>query len=310
MNLNSLDFNILKHLHYLVQEKSVSNAAKKAGITQSAMSKSLKKIREIFEDEILIENGIGYSLSEKASHLKPKVEELLKSMDLLLSPCQSFDPKKEEAVIKIVSSDYGNLIYLPHIVEKLKQYPHIKLEVYSPQEQDLNRLQEEDVDFYLGIGKMTLLPPNLMVKKIFSEKLLSAVCSKHPLAKDSVTLEEFVAYPHMLISNLNLNTGQTSLIYNKGIVDFELEKLGLKRSVDLVVPHFSSAPLLLPNTKYVLSAPSKVIEYFSKMIKIKTFETPVLKNEQSEFYLAWHSLSLSKRHNLWFKEEIIDKIRV
>lgn len=310
MNLNSVDFNVLKHFYYLVQEKNVSKAAKKAGITQSAMSKSLKKIREIFEDDLLIENGTGYSLTEKASSLKPKVEELLKNMDLLLSPCQEFNPSKELATIKIVSSDYGNLIYLPLIVEHLKKYPNIKLEVYSPQEQDLNRLQEEDVDFYLGIGKMSLLPANLRVKKIFSEKILSAVCSSHPLAKKEVSLEEFISYPHMLISNLNLNTGQTSLIYNKGIVDIELEKQGLTRSVDLVVPHFSSAPLLLPKTNYVLSAPSKLIKYFEKLIKIHTFNTPVLQNGESEFYLAWHSLSLSKRHNLWFKEQIIDKIKI
>lgn len=309
MNLNALDFNLLKHLQFILNEKNISEAARKAGVTQPAMSKSLKKIREILQDEILIKTGSAYQLTEKGLALVDKVGNLIKDLELVFTPCSNFDPSLEKITIKIVSSDYGNLVFLPKIVKKLEQYPNISLEVYSPQEQDLNRLREEDVDFYMGIGKLSLLPESLVVKKIFSEHLLSAIGSTHPLVeKEKISLEDFVSHPHLLISNLNLNTGNLNLVYNKGVLDLELEKEGIKRTVSTVVPHFAIAPQLLKDSNLILSAPSRLIEYFAPQLNLKTFQPPVKNNPESEFYLAWHPLNIQKRSNSWFKQEIIDKI--
>lgn len=309
MNLNALDFNLLKHLQIILNEKNISEAARKAGITQPAMSKSLKKIREILQDEILIKNGPSYQLTEKASSLVDKVGNVIKDLELVFTPCTNFDPQTEKITIKIVSSDYGNLIYLPKIIQKLEKYPNIKLEVYSPQEQDLNRLREEDVDFYMGIGKLSLLPESLIVKKIFSETLLSAVGKQHPLSKkEEISLEDFISFPHLLISNLNLNTGNLNLVYNKGVLDLELEKAGVQRNVAMVVPHFAIAPNLLQKSQLILSAPSRLITYFATQLELTTFNPPVTNNPESEFYIAWHPLNIQKRSNSWFKQEIIDKI--
>ena len=311
MSLNSIDFNILKHLHALLEDQSVSKAAKRAGVTQSAMSKSLKKIREVFKDEILIEKGKHYDLTEKALTLKPLVSQQLKSLELVFNPTIEFDPLKEEAKIKIVSSDYGTLVLGNQILEKLKHFPLVNVEFYSPQEQDLNRLQDEDIDFYLGIGSIQLLPSKLRVKKLGIEKLETAVSRTHPLAKkQTLTVEDFISFPHLLISNLNLNTGKNNLVYNKGVVDFALEEINKKRQVSAVVPHFTSAPLLLKNSSLILSAPSKVLRYFEPLVDLKVFPLPVEIKDPADFYLAWHEASLQKRANKWFKQNILDSLEI
>ena len=307
MNLKDIDLNLLKYLKLLLEERNVSSAAKKADISQPAMSKNLKKIRDIFQDEILQPKGKDLVLSEKAKYILPEITRLFKELEGVLQPCSEFNPKSEEGTIKIVSSDYANILYLPKIINKLKEYPNIKLEVYSPQEQDLNKLKDENVDFYLGIGNASLLPENLIVKKIYVEKFVSAVCESHKLSSKTVSVEDYVSYPHMLISNLNLNIGKVNMKYSRGVIDEKLDSLGLKRNVNLVIPHFSTGPLLLKNTDYILTAPKSIIEYYSNLINLYIFEPPV-ENFKSDFYLAWYPGSIDKRLNSWFKREIIDKI--
>ena len=307
MNIKDMDLNLLKSLKLLMDEKNVSEAAKKADITQPAMSKNLKKIREILKDDILKAKGKEYVLTEKAEHLLPRIDKILKDLELVMQPCSEYNPKEENSIIKIVSSDYANVLYLPKIIERLSKYPNVKLEVYSPQEQDLNKLKDEDVDFYLGIGNASLLPESLIVKKIYGEEFISAICKNHPLKDKNVTVEDYVAYPHMLISNLNLNMGKVNMKYSRGVIDEQLNSLGLKREVNLVIPHFTTGPLLLQKTNYILTAPKSIIEYYENLIDIKTFEPPV-KNIKSDFYLAWYPGSTDKRVNSWFKKEIIDKI--
>ena len=236
------------------------------------------------------------------------MESILTNIEKVLQPCNDFNPKEESSVIKIVASDYASLLYLPQIIKEMSQYPNVKLEIYSPQEQDFNKLKDDDVDFYFGIGRMSLLPETLIAKKIGEDIFESAVCQNHPLAKRKVSVEDFIAHPHMLISNLNMNTGRFNLKYSRGVIDVELEKLGLKRNVQLVVPQFSIAPHLLKDNNYILTAPKAIINYHQKLLNLHTF-TPPVHNPKSDIYLAWYPGSLDKRVNSWFKKNILDKIK-
>lgn len=306
--MGNLDYNLLKYLKLLLKEQNISNAARKAGISQPAMSKNLKKIRSILNDELLIQQNKKLVLTEKGESLKKEIDNVLEKIDNLMQPCSEFNPKIESGTIRIVSSDYASVIYLPKIIDKVKDYPSIKLEIYSPQEKDFKKLKEDEIDFYFGIGNISLLPEILIAKKVYEEDFISAVCGSHNLVNSkSIELDDYLKYPHMLISNLNLNTGKVNNNYNRGVVDLILDNKKLTREVSLVVPHFSVAPLMLKDNNYILTAPESIIHYYKDFVDMHLFQTP-LKLPKSDFYIAWHQGSQTKRLNNWFKKYILDEI--
>lgn len=308
MNLNSIDFNLLKHLYFILKEKHITKAAKRAGVSQPAMSKSFKKLKELLKDELLVKQDKSYILTEKAQLISPEIELIFSKLNDVLTPLGKFDPLTENATIRIVSSTYATALYIPKIIKALEKFPYINLEIYSPQEQDLNKLQENDIDFYFGIGQIQYLPEHLKIKRIFTDEFASAICQEHPLKDKDITPEDFVAYPHILISNLNLNLGKVNLIYRRGVIDEILKKIGLKRTVKIVTPDFS-APMLLKNSPYILTAPRRILEHYNKLLDYHIFDLP-FSNASSDFYMAWHPISHDKRLNRWFREEIISKIEI
>jgi DNA-binding transcriptional LysR family regulator len=116
----------------------------------------------------------------------------------------------------------------------------------------------------------------------------------HPLISKPPSLDEFVAVPHMLISR----TGN-----NVGIIDQKLAELGLERRIKLIVPHFLSAPLIVPKTDMTLSLPHRIAEQFTKFAPLAIFPVPIELPEY-DLCMIWHPLRDKDPAHQWLRNKI------
>ena len=127
MNINRIDLNLLVYLDVLLREGNVTKAAQQLGITQPAMSNSLKRLRELFGDPLLIRTSDGMTATEHAQELRPLVRQILSQAEQLFTPEDVFQPSESRRVFRIMTSDYAEATLVPHIVRLIVGGNYIRL---------------------------------------------------------------------------------------------------------------------------------------------------------------------------------------
>jgi DNA-binding transcriptional LysR family regulator len=214
-----LDFSLLETLMCLLEERSVTQTAKRLGVTQSAVSQRLKRLREDLGDEILVPLGGGSRLTDRAESLAPRLREALSRLSEVVLSEREFEPCSAERVFTIATSDYGQMLSLPAALSVLaREAPGITLKVTSSTFDAPDQLAQGKVDLVVGGG----LPrtQELMRKQIGSEGFVVLLRAGHPALKRRFDLEAFLAWPHLLIAPRGLPGSQ---------VDRHLEQLGKQR---------------------------------------------------------------------------------
>ena len=135
MNLNRLDLNLLIAFDALMTELSVSKAANKLFIGQSAMSHSLNRLRQTFDDPILVRTTGGMKPTARAKELIEPIRKALLEIEVAVGTPQTFEPKIAQQGFVIAASDYGELILLPSLLKRVRELaPGVKIQVRRPGE--------------------------------------------------------------------------------------------------------------------------------------------------------------------------------
>ena len=129
--LGRVDLNLLVYLDALLRERNVTQAAHSLGLSQPAMSNGLKRLREVFNDPLLIRTSDGMTPTAKAEELEPQLREILTNVDRALQPTEEFVPETENRVVRLMASDYAESTLLPYVLKELReQAPGITLDNY------------------------------------------------------------------------------------------------------------------------------------------------------------------------------------
>ena len=206
MRFNKLDMNLLAALDVLLRTRSVTRAADEMFITQSAMSNALGRLRQFFDDPLLVQVGRTMEISPLAATLQAPVRDIMMRVESATQIRPHFDPMKAVRTFDIVISDYSLAVLGAELSRKIAgAAPHIQLNL-RPQNAKPNKLLEQAetdlliVPDYLGTedqGNMTL----------FEDELVVLVADDGPYADGPLTLEQFAQAPHILMEPL---TGQES----------------------------------------------------------------------------------------------------
>jgi DNA-binding transcriptional LysR family regulator len=177
MNIINLDINIIKALDVLLEEKNVSKAALRLGITQPAMSNALNRIRDIFSDPILVRTSAGMEPSLKALKIYPQVKRAIQELEQLFVEEKLFDPSTSEYSFNIGASDYASIIIAPILVKHLeKDHPNIRLHIHRLESDSLTQgLQSMNLDFVLGTGMRSAIPEHLFSNTLFQDQFACAM---------------------------------------------------------------------------------------------------------------------------------------
>lgn len=296
MSLNRLDLNLLVAFDALMTELNVSKAAEKLFIGQSAMSHSLNRLRQTFDDPILVRTTGGMKPTARAQELIEPIRKALLDIEVTVTRKQTFDPKTARHRFVIGVTDYNELILVPSLISRVREFaPGVEIHVRQPRDY----LPEEDLEngnlnVVLGFDVSLETPTRLHQQGLFHDVFVTIVSESHPLIDDSITLEQFVTMDHILISP----SGD-----EHGIVDHWLNQKNLSRRVVLLVPHFLSAPLIIAQTDLALTLPYRIAERFVQMAPLKLLQTPIT-FPSYQMSMIWHPLYENDPAQEWLRSQI------
>lgn len=295
-SLAAVDLNLLVAFDALLAERNVTRAAAKIGLSQSAMSHALSRLRELFEDPLLVRTPRGMLPTARAEELTGPIRRALEEIERALRERPSFDPSAAERAFTIATSDYIELVLLPRLVGRIsKEAPGVDLHVRPLPEDAERALAEGKIDLALVVVEVG--GPSIHKQRLFDERFVCAVREGHPVVKRKLSLEQYTSLPHALIAPRGVRVG--------GFVDDALAKLGKKRRVAVTVPHFLIAPHVVAASDLVLTLAERIARACSTYLPLRLVEPPIDVPGFS-VSLFWHERQQYDPGATWLRSLITD----
>jgi DNA-binding transcriptional LysR family regulator len=293
MNITAANLNLFVAFDALLTAGSVSRAAKRVGVTQSAMSNSLRQVRELFGDPLFLRSSHGIVPTPRARDLAGPVREALRLLEQTLNP-RRFDPATSTRTFVLFTSDYVEFVLLPRLFAQISKHaPGVQIQTLP---WGLHHVPEElargTAD--LMIGFYDKVPPYHRETILFEERYACIVRKGHPRVRGRLTLKIYVALKHVMVTQ---SPGAQSGI------DRALATLGRSRDVSVRVSHFLNVPPLVASTDLVAALSRRVAEPFARMLPLRVFEPP-LRLHVSRVGMVWHESSANDPAHQWLRETV------
>jgi DNA-binding transcriptional LysR family regulator len=300
MELSGIDLNLLVALEALLDEKNVTRAGKRIGLTQSATSHALGRLRELLDDPLLIRSGHGMRRTALGERLAVRLPPLLESIrETLFEFGRDFDPASSEREFAIATNDYVVATVFGDVIEEVsRQAPGVNLRI---RELDASVVQKQLAAGELDLAIGTLrVPEGLCCERLFEDGFTCLVRNEHPTIGARMTLKRYVETPHILISSPS---------EGPGIVDYRLAELDLSRRVALRLPHFMIAPALVAQSDYVLTMATRLAKRLASRYDLRCLKPPI---EIPSFPVAmvWDQRADGDPGLTWLKEIVAKIARV
>lgn len=277
MNITATNLNLFVAFDALITQSSVSRAARQVGVTQSAMSNSLRQLRGLFDDALFLRASHGLLPTARALELAVPVREALRLLERSLSP-RVFDPATANRTFVLIASDYVEFVLLPALVARIgAQAPGVRLRMLP---WGLHQVPEDlargGADLMLGFYDS--VPRHHREALLFEERYACIVRKAHPVVRGKLTLKTYAALNHVMVSQ---RAGTSNAI------DRALAERGYTREVSLRVSHFLNVPSLVARTDLVAALSRRVAEPFAKLLPLRLFDPP-LRLDASRVGMVWH----------------------
>ncbi|MFA5958198.1 LysR family transcriptional regulator [Hyphomicrobium sp.] len=297
INLSRVDLNLLVALDALLAERSVTRAAARIGIGQSAMSHNLARLRELFGDELLTRGPAGMQPTPRALALADPVRIALAQIETLVSPEQAFDPATAERVFRIGLPDSVEVLVGPALLAYVCEHaPGIRFRFYAAEGQGLlDDLDADRLDLGVGVGAFAGGQMHHKQRLLSTDTYLVMFNAEKVQVEPPISLKDYVRLPHVLTS---LRSGE------RGVVDEALERLGLSRKIALVTPRFVAVPFLVAGAAVVTTMHARLAHYFAEELGLSLSPPPVELPELKS-WLLWHASYDTDPAHIWLRDTII-----
>jgi DNA-binding transcriptional LysR family regulator len=284
------DLNLLLAFDALLRERNVSRAAEHLGLTQSAMSHALRRLREFYEDPLFVRIGDAMKPTPFAEEMGDSVLEIVSAVQHKLLAQASFDPMTSTRVFSLCMTDMGELVFLPRLIAELQKVaPHCRIRTSQlPSEHIVNSLERGDTD--LAIGSHYIQNPNLFQQELFVHSFCTIISRAYPA--DELSLEEFLGMKHVSVV-----LSDSSSRYDQFI-----DELGHRREIYLTTPHFITVPMILEkNPSLIATVPSELGQTFLRYNAIKVIKTPT-NSPSLHLRQYWHPRYHHDPGNIWLRQ--------
>lgn len=298
INLARLDLNLLVAFDALMTERSVTKAAARIGLGQSAMSHNLARLRTLFEDELLTRSAAGMQPTPRALELVDPVRIVLANIEALVYRAGEFDPRTADRVFRIGLPDSIEVLVGPKLLAHVcAEAPGIRFRFYSTDERRLlDEIDADHIDLGIGIGTF----PDGQVhhkRRILSiDSYLCMFDAEKVGLEPPISLDDYVRLPHILTS---LRRGE------RGVVDDALAKLGLVRKIAVVTPRFVAVPLLVASSPVVTTMHARLARYFANQLGL-ALSPPPIELPEVTVSLLWHASYDSDPGHAWLRKTIAE----
>lgn len=272
------DLNLMPVFLALMEERNVTRAAERLGITQPALSNALNRLRETLHDPLFIRERYGMRPTQFAEEMAPTIGAALAQFDDLVLGQQDFDPDRATRLFTIASNSYVEFVLMPTVVARLRERARgIKLRLI-PFGSDLAETGVVSGTTEMVLGRIADPQDSLVVQHLMDEGLACVVRAGHPDIADSISREQYEAMRHVNV----LPPGRL----RAGLFQ-ALERQGLKREVAVSVTHFLAAPEMIAVTDYCATLPRLICQRLAQDPRLKILPAPV---DLGSFpvEMAWH----------------------
>ncbi|KHD24193.1 LysR family transcriptional regulator [Vibrio caribbeanicus] len=300
-----LDLNLLICLKVLIEELNVTRAAHRLCLSQSAVSKSLAKLRTQFDDPLFVRNAHGLTPTPKALFLKPKLESLIHQLEQITQP-EEFAPETSSYRFQIAAVESVYPLILPHFLPAIfSQAPGVTISTHAWSDTTFKMLQRGELD--LGItgkdidindAKLTMYPPNdICEAEIYRDNQMCLMRNDHPVLQQQWNLDSYLAHRHVQV-RCDGN--------ERWLLDYRLADIGKERDIAIMVPDFNSAASLCSYTDFIFTAPSHFVKLASEQLNLTVRPLP-MEFPPMAYTLFWHRDRENDLALTWLRQIIKEK---
>jgi DNA-binding transcriptional LysR family regulator len=300
MNLRNIDVNLLVIFDALMAERSVTRAARKIGMSPSAVSHALRRLRETFNDDLVRRTPQGMVPTLRGLDLAKSLRVALQEIERAVGQQLYFEPRTAERTFQLSISDYLTLCFLPRFCVRVRhEAPNVTLVVGALQSStDLN-LDEPGV-IQVRVCFIAARGRDYNQKRIISHPFVVAMRRDHPAAKQEMTLDLFLELPFIKTSEA---------VVGSRIVDAALEGQGLSRRIAVMVPCLAAVVPILQHSDLCAILPEHWIKLYSAPGSLATAALP-LAAVQYTVDIIWHRGDDKDAGHRWLRGLIEEELEL
>ncbi|WP_316677820.1 LysR family transcriptional regulator [uncultured Tolumonas sp.] len=297
MHLKGLDLNLLIILDVLLTEKNVTRTGERVNLSQSATSGALARLRDYFNDNLLIQVGQRMELTPFAEQLTNEIHEIISKCEAIVDRNQSFDPESSSRTFRINISDSSAAVILHSAIAKIQKVaPHIKFEITS--------MIDEPISEYLEKGYLDLIitPRELVSSRhpselVFDDQFICAVWKDSFLAHNELDLDTYLSNGHIV--------ARFSKIIGWALDESFIRNAGYHRRVDVVASSFSMLIHQIIDTNLIATVHERFANYYSQYFPIKILKCPV-DTKKIEMLQQWHKNRTNDLGIKWLRAMLME----
>lgn len=305
-----VDFNLIVAFDALARERSVTRAAERVGVTQSAMSHALRRLRDLLGDPLMVRGRGGMVLTPRAEHLAVPLRSGLVTIHRAITRPEPFDPRSARRGFSLAAPDLFDVRIVPPLLERVRgEAPGVDLAIVAVEERRLaDRLETGDLDVAVvprldkrEAGRAETPAPGLVRRTLFRDRFVCLLRADHPAlrpaggrrgaAATALSLATYAGLSHALVSR-----GEDG----PAMVDRALAQHGLTRRIALRVPNFYSALAIVGKSDLVLTAPTALAGLAPRDVAIVALPPPLPLPGHS-VDLVWHERFSGDPGHQWLR---------
>lgn len=304
--LSSIDLNLTVAFDALTRELSVTRAAERTGVTQSAMSHALRRLRELLKDPLLVRGQNGMVLTPRAEALVVPLRSALLTVGRALAEKTEFLPGTARRAFAIAAPDLFEVVMVPPLLARVRSSaPAVDIAIAQPDDRRFaERLETGEVDVAI-VPRFDEVEPGapppaggLMRRTLFNDRLVCLLRADHPALRGRrrLTLGTYAALSHALVSPRGEGAGP---------VDRALEQHGLARRIALRIPHFYAALAIVAKSDLILTAPSALARLAPADLPVRALAPP-LRLPRHSVDLVWHERFTNDAGHRWLRKLMLE----
>ena len=297
MNLASIDLNLLVSLDAILDERHVTRAADRLGLTQPTMSHTLGRLRRLFDDELLIRIGRNYELTPLAQEIREPLRDILKQIEQTIERRPTFDPAVDQRLFTIAASDYATFLVLQPALRRMQdEAPGVRLEVHPLHPSSRLAVEAGDIDlaiFPAAIG------PELPHESLFNDRWVAVAWSGNEEVHGSLSLEQYLKLPHVAYGSDLRN------LEGAGILDRSILLRHPETNVAMMMSSFFMLPFMLSQTRYIAIVHERMALQLAQQgdFKILHLEFPT---DHFTEAMYWHPRLTPDPAHRWLRTYLLD----
>ena len=297
MDIKRSDLPLLISLDAMLDTLNVTRAARRLGISQPALSGQLSRLRELFDDPLLVpsEQGRGMVPTPRALELQPRLSLALSALRSAVNTQSEFDPATAQRTFVVAANDsVFTIIGVAALSAMLAQEtPGLRISFVPPPRDDLTaRMERGEIDLYVGAAEK--VPVALKSKFLLRDGFRMAQGKHHQRGKHHASLDEYCSLRHIMVSQ----TGEFS-----SPVDDTLAALSKTRKVAVTVSSYNQVALVLSTTNCVATLPNRLLQNYASLLDILPLPFAV---EPFEIAMAWHPSARSDAGHQWLRDRFTE----